>query len=150
MMKMYYSPTTRGFYTREIHQEIPSDAIEITDQYHRELIDGESNGKAISPGDDGYPVLVDPPPLDDDQVKENMKIERATKVAQIKVTTSTGHIFDGDETSQNRMSRAVSIGGDDDTIEWKLADNTKAVVTISELKEALSLAGQEQTRIWME
>lgn len=35
---MFYSAKNGGFYTRNIHSNIPADAIEITDQYHAELL----------------------------------------------------------------------------------------------------------------
>jgi len=41
---------------------IPEDAVEITAANHAELLAGQSEGKVIAWGDDGYPVLVDPPP----------------------------------------------------------------------------------------
>lgn len=41
---------------------IPEDAVEITEVYHSELLAGESAGRVIAWRDDGYPVLVDPPP----------------------------------------------------------------------------------------
>jgi hypothetical protein len=40
---------------------IPEDAVEITAAYHAELLTGQSEGRVITWGDDGYPVLVDPP-----------------------------------------------------------------------------------------
>lgn len=40
---------------------IPANAVEITAEHHAELLAGESEGKVIAWGDDGYPVLVDPP-----------------------------------------------------------------------------------------
>lgn len=77
------------------------------------------------------------------------KQERQAKVDAIIVTTQSGKRFDGDEVSQNRMSRAIVAMSDSDTIMWVLADNTPASVTASELKEALRLAGEEITRIWI-
>lgn len=79
------------------------------------------------------------------------KRNRVLEVSQIKVTTTSNKTFDGDETSQDRMGRAINaltISGET-TTRWKLADNTKQEVTIDELKEALVLAGTEQSRIWM-
>ena len=80
-----------------------------------------------------------------------LKASRAAKVAAIQVTTSTGKTFDGDETSQGRMARAivtlqaVGIG----ETEWKLVDNTVQTVQLGELVEALMLSGQAQTALWM-
>lgn len=76
---------------------------------------------------------------------------KKTLVSIIKVTTTSGKVFDGDETSQDRMVRAVtvaSIAGLTST-DWKLADNTTALVTLDELKEALSLSAQEMSAIWL-
>ena len=81
---------------------------------------------------------------------EAWKVARAKAVSEIIVETTSGLVFDGDEDSQNRMTRAIALGtSDEDTTEWKLADNTLAIVPVSELKEALYLAGIRQTAIWM-
>lgn len=38
----HYSPTTKGFYTPEVHGEnIPADAVEITDAEYSALLDGQ-------------------------------------------------------------------------------------------------------------
>ncbi|WP_110693280.1 DUF4376 domain-containing protein [Salinicola halophyticus] len=76
--------------------------------------------------------------------------ERAAKVSRIKVTTESGNVFDGDETSQNRMARFVAMAEDGDTIRWVLADNSVIQATKAELKEALTLAGQAQAQLWVE
>lgn len=61
-----------------------------------------------------------------------------------------GLVFNGDEESQNRMSRAVAAAEDlDETIFWKLANNTVHEVTAAQLKSALRLAGRRQTQLWM-
>ena len=82
---------------------------------------------------------------------EQKKATRTEAVALIRVTTSSGKVFDGDETSQTRMARAVvalQAAGQTETV-WVLADNTPATVTLAELAEALALAGAEQTRLWV-
>lgn len=82
--------------------------------------------------------------------REAAKAARQAAVDAIRVTTSTGKTFDGDETSQTRMSRAL-IGmqaAGIPAIVWALADNTLAEVSAAELTEALLLAGQEQARLW--
>ena len=58
-------------------------------------------------------------------------------------------IYQGDETSQGRISRAINGLPDDiTTILWKAKDNSSHELTRLDLKEILFLAGQEQTRIW--
>lgn len=60
---MFYSKTTCGFYTREIHGDnIPADAVEITAEQHMSLMQWQSEGKIITADENGYPVLIDPPP----------------------------------------------------------------------------------------
>lgn len=81
------------------------------------------------------------------------KAERSDAVSKI-VVELDGLKFDGDETSQDRMSRTISaamaLGVDTATEKrtWILADNTIAEVTISQLAEALRLAGDAQTALW--
>ena len=81
-------------------------------------------------------------------------ISKSDKLAQIDkltVTTTSNKVFDGDEVSQGRMSRAIVAlqAAGIQTTQWKLTDNTVATVTLQELSEALILAGTEQTRIWV-
>lgn len=66
---MFYSKSTGGFYTREIHGDnIPADAVEITSEQHSELIEGQSQGKLIQADANGRPVLADPPPPTTEQI----------------------------------------------------------------------------------
>lgn len=101
-------------------------------------------------------------PLPPDVLAANEAVQAATArqlakdtrqelVNAITVTTASGKVFDGDETSQGRMARAV-IGmqaAGAPSITWVLANNTPATVTLAELTEALVLAGQEQARLWV-
>ena len=60
---MFYSVQTGGFYSREIHGDnIPADAVEITTEQHAALLQGQSEGKVITADENGYPILIDPPP----------------------------------------------------------------------------------------
>lgn len=78
----------------------------------------------------------------------NVKYNRMTLVSEIEVTYQ-GIIYQGDETSQDRMSRAINgLPDDTTTIYWKAKDNSSQELTRLDLKEILFLAGQEQTRIW--
>ena len=83
---------------------------------------------------------------------ENAKIVRAEAVSRITVEVD-GMVFDGDETAQNRMARAITMFNANnlpaDTVtQWVLADNTVSEVTVSQLSQALFLAGQAQTALW--
>ena len=76
------------------------------------------------------------------QIKNNRQIQ----VNNIEVEYN-GKIYQGDETSQDRMSRAIVGMDDDDTIEWTAKDNSKVVLLRSDLKQILRLAGIEQTKV---
>jgi hypothetical protein len=80
---------------------------------------------------------------------EDFKKNREVLVENIEVEYN-GVIYQGDETSQGRMSRALNGLPDNNTISWKAKDNSTQELNKSDLKEILYLAGQEQTRIWFE
>ena len=62
---MFYSKTTGGFYIKEIHgTNIPNDAVTISAELHASLLEGQAQGKNIVGDDDGFPVLVDSPVIE--------------------------------------------------------------------------------------
>lgn len=77
------------------------------------------------------------------------KALRQVEVDSIVVTTASGKSFDGDEQSQDRMSRAINALNPLETVIWVLSDNTPIMVSREELQEALRLAGTAQTAIWV-
>ena len=85
-----------------------------------------------------------------EQLREEAKAARAAAVEAITVTTQAGNTFDGDETSQARMSRAILVlsTGAAASVPWVLADNTVVQATAAELTEALALSGQAQAALW--
>lgn len=80
---MFYSKTTKGFYDESIHSSMPDDVVGISAEMHAELMGGQATGKVISCGDDGYPLLIDPPPVSDEVLQLN---ERVWRDAQLSVT----------------------------------------------------------------
>lgn len=97
-----------------------------------------TNGKFTSPG---------PTP---EQVRAAFKAARTAAVASIVVDVN-GLPFDGDETSQTRMARAIvalQAAGQTETT-WVLANNVPTEITLAQLQMALIKAGTEQTRLWM-
>jgi len=84
----------------------------------------------------------------DKQEREVFKRNREEAVKNIKVEVD-GMIFDGDETSQTRMSRAIQLMNDTETTLWVLANNQLIQVTKTQLSEALRLSAEEQTRLWI-
>lgn len=90
---MHYSPSTGGFYLAAIHGEnIPSDAVEITDELHASLLDGQSSGRSIVPGPGGMPELaayVAPPPPTPSPKTPLQFIERFTEAEQLAIVTAS-------------------------------------------------------------
>lgn len=86
------------------------------------------------------------------QRREYSKVERAKAVDAIVVTIESGKKFDGDEVSQQRMSRAIQTMQivNQPSTSWVLATNEVSEVTVQELAEALMLSALEQSRIWMQ
>lgn len=55
---MFASREMKGFYALEIHgTNMPADVVEITAERHAELLAGQSQGRPIEWGEDGYPFL---------------------------------------------------------------------------------------------
>jgi hypothetical protein len=96
---------------------------------------------------------VPPPPVapTTEELRAQAKAERQLAVENIKVTTEAGNTFDGDETSQTRMSRAILVlsTGAAASVPWVLADNTVIQADIAELTEALAKAGAAQAALWV-
>jgi len=80
---------------------------------------------------------------------DKFKAERSIAVESIKVTVDDME-FDGDETSQTRMARAILGMKEADILatKWKLADNTVVDVSVKQLAKVMLIAGQEQTGLW--
>lgn len=108
---------------------------------------------AVVQGYDGAWYLAGfEPAVPADVALQNAKSDRAEAVSKITVTVD-GMEFDGDETAQDRMARAITMFNANnlpaDTVTpWVLADNTVAEVTVAQLSQALLLAGQAQTALW--
>lgn len=60
-MAKLYSPSSRGFYDLDIHEEksLPGDCVEITDEEWQGLLSAQSEGKEIVLGTHRRPVAVE-------------------------------------------------------------------------------------------
>ena len=102
-----------------------------------------------------FQVVAVPEPTAEELAEQELqqkKAERAEAVSKITVTVD-GMVFDGDEKAQDRMARAITMFQAnnlpvDYQTDWVLADNTIAKVTVTQLSQALLLAGQAQTALW--
>lgn len=100
--------------------------------------------------DERRPELVLQPELISAYIREYKKNLRSDEMDKLTVTTTSGKTFDADETSQTRMTRAIASASNNGRTEanWVLANNSKELVTLAELKEALDLALEAQENIW--
>lgn len=119
--------------------------------YAAQFIDAPDD---VAPGwlYDGTTFTAPPvPEKTPEQLREAAKAARAAAVEAITVTTAAGNTFDGDETSQARMSRAILVlsTGAAASVPWVLANNIVIQATAAELTEALALAGAEQAQLWV-
>lgn len=67
-MPYFYSAQANSFYVSGIHETMPDDVVEITDQEHAELLAAQAAGKVITADNDGEPVAIDPPPPTPEQL----------------------------------------------------------------------------------
>lgn len=153
---MFFSKLTSGFYSRDIHGDaIPADAVEITDEYHSELLAGQSAGKRIvavaldsmpgqqiallegAPVAGGYPVLADPEPtplpIVIEQAKARVRAARVTVFGTLAGIQSKAQT-DGDTAT----AKAISA------IQDQLADlpgiDLSTCETAQDVEEAFALA----------
>lgn len=152
---MFYSKTTGGFYSRDIHGEaIPADAVEITSEEHVALMDAQSQGKIIQPDIDGNPVAVDPPKQTAAQVWDRIKAKRdAIKAGGVKVGTKWYHT-DADSRIQHLglkdQARDLLAAGQPDTtrlqklgqdVRWKTMDGSFIYLTVKHAFDIVAAVG---------
>lgn len=146
-----FDPSNHGF---TLYFEAPAPTIDPIAQYVR-----ETNPVRTVKGH--YEQQWEIVALTPEQVAANQEAEAAADLAAkkaarqaevdaLKVTTTSGKVFDGDETSQGRMTRAIMTAqiASMTTCVWVLANNVPTQVTLAELQEALALSMQAQGAIW--
>jgi hypothetical protein len=94
----------------------------------------------IAEGNTPEPEFTDAELLD--QAQRLTKQAKIEALASIKVTITSGKVFDGRDIDQQRMVSAIIASSVINIAEtqWKLADNSIVTVSLDELKEALALS----------
>lgn len=88
------------------------------------------------------------PPKTQVQLVDEWKSNRQSLVDAIEVTYD-GVVYQGDELSQTRISRAITALPDDEvTVPWVAKDNAEHQLTRVELKGLLFQAGLAQSNVW--
>jgi hypothetical protein len=137
-------------YDSEIHETIPVEAVEVQDDLFFQTINENDGVWSLV---DGKIVKLPFPEPTQDELDALAAIEKkAQKVKalnSITVTTSTGKVFDGNESARSNMLSALQAAEFLNQTEagWKLADNSVEMVAVDELKEALVLSIQRAGEI---
>ncbi|WP_262378193.1 phage tail assembly chaperone [Pseudomonas sp. WS 5532] len=86
MTKYYYGPSSKGFYNTDVHskEQIPADAVGISNSLYETLRDGQSGLKRIEIDKDGMPALVDVADQDDERAADEERYWRDTEIESIK------------------------------------------------------------------
>ncbi|MCO7626408.1 phage tail assembly chaperone [Pseudomonas fluorescens] len=79
----YYCATDGGFYSLAFHGSIPEGAVAVSFEDYALLMEGQEQGKTITRGANGYPILTDPP-MPSPEVMAGM--ERAWRDARLAET----------------------------------------------------------------
>lgn len=61
-MTIYFNPDDIAFYSDELYNNIPSQAVPLSDEQYIALLNGQTQGKQIIADKIGNPVLIDPQP----------------------------------------------------------------------------------------
>ena len=80
-MTVYFCPNTAFFYDDQVCSFIPDDVIEYSAEERDALLALVSHGRRIVAGPDGYPMLIDPPPLTPEEAAAIERVWRDIKLA---------------------------------------------------------------------
>lgn len=111
-MKVFYAASTHGFYNDTLHSEeqVPPDAVAISEDRHQELMLGQSTGLEIVADEQGFPVLK-PKSLDDNKVHKHLEISNACGIQIVSgfVSEALGkpHEYPSSLTDQNNLNANV-------------------------------------------
>ena len=153
----------------DAYADLPTDLIDVSEDTYDAILHARAEGLAYKIADDGAAVSIAPSSIHgwdaktgqwvlnkdkqtelvaqekaiaDAQLLEQKRAEKRAALDSIIVVTKSGKSFDGNETARVNMLSAITaseiIG--QTKAGWKLADNTLAMVNVSEIKEALALS----------
>lgn len=128
-MKIYYSKLTGGFYNSDIHGEnIPSDAVEITEATRIEMLSAERMGNVIIADAQGHPQAIDPKSI---LTIEEIKINKLEQLAAYRYARETagitvnGEVIRTDRESQSMITntlRGFDLKPEGTATDWETAD----------------------------
>jgi hypothetical protein len=87
-MSYLFSAGTNGFYLAGVNIDIPSDAVEITDDVYFSLFAGQNSGKLISSDSSGNPVLIEQSPPTTDQLISIANSQKSFLISEATIAIS--------------------------------------------------------------
>lgn len=82
-MTVFFCAVTSAFYDDDIYgDQLPNDAIEISEDLRQALLEAQSLGKQITAGKSGQPVAVDPPGLNVEQQVQRERFWRDSELVR--------------------------------------------------------------------
>lgn len=116
-MTYYYSAQENAFYLPDLHGEnIPLDAVEISNAEHSTLMSGQAHGKRIAADENGYPILQDPPPA---QPYVPQQVTIAQGKASLIMAGLWQDVLDAVEAIEDPVEKALAEVGLNDATHWE-------------------------------
>lgn len=82
-MDRFYSASTGGFYESGLHEQMPADAKQISDELYRQVMLERPAEKIIIAGEDGLPALADPPAPTGEQLAALVRLQRDAMLREV-------------------------------------------------------------------
>ena len=125
-----------GFYDTQVEG-----AVEITEEYYNQLLNGQSAGLLIVDNQNGYPILVEYEYSFEDVIKNKVtEIQEFDKSEDVNSLVLGGNVMWFDKSTRVGLFNSITIEkqmGKTDTVLWY--DSTKYIIPIS---DALSMLNE--------
>lgn len=112
-MTLFYNSGTNGFYDTNIGN-VPKNSIEITAEYHKQLLELQSAGYVIQPDEHGRPAAVDLVLTAEEIIAKNKlekqkRLDTANKTIEILQDIIDLEMSSGDEADQLKLWKRYRV-----------------------------------------
>ncbi len=83
---IHYSTLTGEFYDSSTQENLPADAVNVSKEDYRRLMDLQAKGKVIVCNQQGFPVAIDPPGPTEKELWDAYKIDAQALLDQSDIT----------------------------------------------------------------
>jgi hypothetical protein len=131
-----------AFYSDDIHDNIPTEAIEITDEQWQECISNQGSRRFV---DSALATYIAPVTLEQAQAAKLTELIETYNTDNQSKIEYMGTIFQADYSSQDILSKSLAAGSIPDGFYWLDFSNTKIPMTYVQLQGlALLLLARNQ------